>query len=158
MRRFLGATASVALFGLGMAVLTASASLLMPATNPVSDAAPRFQSSMLAGTLLAALLLGLSEVAARWLWGPARGWYAAWVVAGAAFLFLGAPLVVGALEGVALSREYPAASALARRTLGFGLGLGALYLALGIASVALAWRRWRPRLKSGRFDSPPRRG
>jgi len=135
-KRFVAWAVSVTLLVLGMGVLLASASLLKPATNPISDAAPRFQSSVLVGTLVAALLLLLSEAAARRLSAPPRGWKAGWFMVGAVFFFLGAPLVMGTLEGVALSREYPAAWTLVRRTLRFRLGMGGLYLALGIASCA----------------------
>jgi len=125
-KRFVAWVVSVFLLVLGMGVLLASASLLLPATNPMSDAAPRFQSSMLVGTLVAAGLLLLSEAAARRLSAPARGWKAGWFLVGALFFWLGTPLAMSALEG----------GTLARRTLRFRLGMGGLYLALGIASCA----------------------
>jgi hypothetical protein len=65
---------SVGLLMMGIASLLAASSLLRPATHPMSLAAPRFQVSMLFGTLFAAFLLILSEVAARRWSAPAGGW------------------------------------------------------------------------------------
>jgi hypothetical protein len=129
LKRLAAWAVSGALLALGMASLLASESFLRPATNPMSDAAPRFQAAMLQGTLLAALLLVLSELAARRWSAPAGGWKAGWFLVGAVFLILGTPLFLSVFEE---------ATALSRRTSTFRLGMGGLYLALGIAACAVA--------------------
>ena len=127
---------SIGLLALGVMTLLTATSLLRPATNPISGAAPRFQASVIEGTLIAAALLLLSEIAARRWSAPAGGWKAGWFLIGALFLVLGLPLVLDAMQ-----EETP----LSRNTRGFRLGLGGLYVALGIASGAAAWAsRRRP--------------
>jgi len=137
MKRIGAWTVSVGLLVLGMAALLGSASLLRPATNPISDAAERFQADVIVGTAVAAALLLLSEMAARRWSAPARGWKAGWFLVGALFLVLGTPLLLDALQE---------GGPLGRRTLRFRLGMGGLYVALGVAScvVAAARRRSKP--------------
>lgn len=114
---------------LGLVSFLGAASLLHPATNPVSDAAPRFQASVFQGTAMAVLLLVLSEVAARRWSAPAGGWRWGWLPIGAFFLLLGAPLLLGAL--------LEDATPLAARTRGFRLAIGGLWVALGLAGWAI---------------------
>ena len=112
-------------------------SLLRPATNPVSEAAPQFQVSILQGTALAAVLFFLAEAVA-WRWSaPAGGWRWGWLLIGASFLLLGAPLVGGIL--------IEEATPLALRTRGFRLGIGGLWAALGLAGCALPFARRNPK-------------
>ena len=127
--RFGAWVVSVGLLVMGMAALLAASSLLRPATNPMSLAAPRFQVSMLFGTLLAALLLILSEVAARRWSAPAGGWRWGWFLIAAPFLLIGTPLLLGGLGG---------GGSLHRRTVGFRLGMGGIYVLFGLASVRAA--------------------
>jgi hypothetical protein len=127
---------SIGLLVMGMASLLAAASLIRPATNPMSMAAPRFQVSMLFGTLLAAFLLLLSEVAARRWAAPAGGWRWGWFLIAAPFLLLGVPLLLGGLGG---------SGSLHRRTVGFRLGIGGIYVMFGLASVRAALAGMRRR-------------
>jgi hypothetical protein len=129
--------ASITLLMLGMATVLASASLLMPATNPVSVTAPRFQASVLLGTMLGGFLLLVSEVVARRWSAPAGGWRWAWFLIGALFLVLGTPLLFSGLGG-----ESP----LHRRTVGFRLGMGGIYVMFGFASLRAAVAGVRGRL------------
>ena len=131
----LGAWAvSLALLLMGIMTLLGASSLLRPATNPMGEASQRFQASLLQGTLVAVALLVLSEIAARRWSVPAGGWKAGWFLIGGVFLTLGLPLVLDAMQEE---------TTLSRKTRGFRLGTGGLYVALGFASgvVALASRR-----------------
>lgn len=128
---------SVGLLVLGLVSFLGAMSLLHPATNPVSEAAPQFQASVFQGTALAAVLFFLAEAVA-WRWSaPAGGWRWGWLAIGASFLLLGAPLVWGAL----LEEATP----LALRTRGFRLGIGGLWAALGLAGCALPFARRGPK-------------
>ena len=128
---------SVGLLVMGLVSFFGAVGLLRPATNPISDAAPRFQASVYQGTALAAVFFFLAEaVASRWS-APAGGWRWGWLLIGASFLLLGAPLVWGAL----LEEATP----LALRTRGFRLGIGGLWLALGLAGCAVPFARRGPK-------------
>ncbi len=136
MTRFAAWTVSLAFLVGGLACALGAVSLTHPATNPVSNAAGRFKASVFQGTALGVLLLFLAEVAARRWSAPAGGWRWAWLLIGAFFLLLGVPLLVAALRD---------ATPLGVRIQSFRLGLGALWLALGIASCAIPLVRRRPR-------------
>jgi hypothetical protein len=116
----------------GLAAALASTSFLNPATNPVSDAAAGFQAGVFQATAAAVVLFLVSEAAARRWSAPAGGWRWGWLVIGALFLILGTSLVLGA--------TLEEASPLAERTRAFRLGIGGLWMALGLAGCALAVR------------------
>ena len=74
MKRFAAWAASLAFLTAGLVSALGAMSLLRPATNPVSEAAPGFQASVVQGTALAAVLFFLAEAVA-WRWSaPAGGW------------------------------------------------------------------------------------
>ena len=121
---------------LGLVSWLGSISLVRPATNPISDAAPQFQASVFQGTALAAVLFFLAEAVA-WRWSaPAGGWRWGWLAIGAVFVLLGTPLLFGALQD---------SGPLGGRTRSFRMGLGALWLALGMAGCALPFARRGPK-------------
>lgn len=136
MKRFAAWAASIAFLMAGLVSALGAMSLLRPATNPVSEAAPGFQASVFQGTALAAVLFFLAEAVA-WRWSaPAGGWRWGWLAIGAFFVVLGAPLLFQALQD---------ASPLGGRTRSFRMGIGALWLALGIAGCALPLARRGPK-------------
>lgn len=138
MKHFGAWALSLASLVAGLVSALGSVSLLRPATNPVSDAAPGFQASVFQGTAVAVLLLVVSEAAARRWSAPAGGWRWGWFPIGASFLLLGAPLLLGAL--------LEDATRLAARTRGFRLGIGGLWVALGLAGWAIPLiQRWAKR-------------
>jgi hypothetical protein len=136
MKRFAAWAASIAFLTAGLVSALGAMSLLRPATNPMSEAAPGFQASVFQGTALAALLFFLAEaVASRWS-APEGGWSWGWVAIGSLFLLVGAAVLLEALLD---------STALAGRTHGFRLGIGGLWAALGLAGCAVPMTRRVPR-------------
>jgi hypothetical protein len=136
MNRFGAWMVSVGCLVLGIVSFLGASSLLRPATNPMSDAAGGFQASLFQGTALAAVLFFIAEVAAsRWS-APAGGWRWAWVMIGALFLLLGVPLLVEALADT---------GPLGARTRPFRLGIGGLWVALGIVGCAFPFAARGPK-------------
>jgi hypothetical protein len=113
---------------LGLFSFLGAVSFLRPATNPVSDAAPQFQASVFQGTALAAVFFFLAEVVAWRRSAPAGGWTWGWLLVGTFFLLVGVPVLFEALRDT---------SPLGLRTRGFRLGIGGLWLALGLAGCAV---------------------
>ena len=126
---------SAGLLALGIWMLMGSVAFLRPATNPIGDAAPDFQTDVILGTLVAVGILILSELAARRWSAPAGGWRWGWFLIGGEFLILGTPLLLEA----ALEDSTP----LAERTRAFRLAIGGLWVALGIAACAVPAARRR---------------
>jgi len=136
MKRFAAWAASVAFLAGGLVSALGAVSVLRPATNPISDAAPQFQAGVFQGTALAAVFFFLAEaVASRWS-APAGGWTWGWLLVGAFFLLVGVPVLFEALQD---------SSPLGLRTRGFRLGIGGLWLALGLVGCAVPMTRRGPK-------------
>ena len=132
MKRVAAWAASIAFLTAGLVYALGAVSLLRPATNPMSEAAPQFQASAFQGTALAAILFFLAEaVASRWS-APEGGWRWGWVAIGSFFLLVGAPLLFGALQD---------STPIAGGVRGFRLGIGGLWVALGLAGCAVPMTR-----------------
>ena len=136
MTRLAAWTVSLAFLVGGLVCALGAVSLLRPATNPIGDAAPQFQAGIFQATALAAVFFFLAEVvASRWS-APAGGWMWGWLLVGAFFLLVGVPVLFEALQD---------SSPLGLRTRGFRLGIGGLWMALGLAGCAVPMTRRGPK-------------
>jgi hypothetical protein len=137
--RLARAAAASALFGLGVLSLLYSTSLLMPATNPVSDAAPAFRRDAWTATASGVGLLALAAALARP--SSSLSWRLAWAAAGFLILAPGALLLASVAAAWLGIEGAPSRSTATSFTLSFG----AAHAVLGAACLLLAWARRRPR-------------